>query len=57
MALEIQHAHPAAPHLRGGPEEFACLECGARFEAGRFSLEDAPTEAEEFFEAHLHRDR
>lgn len=54
MALEIQHAHPAAPHLRGGPEEFACLECGAHFEASRFSLEDAPDEAERFVAEHLH---
>jgi len=54
MALVIQHEHPAAPHLRGGPREFDCHECGAHFEV---PLEDESDEADRFVEAHLHRDR
>lgn len=46
--------HPLAPHLRGGPRELVCDRCGDRFEAGRFSLQDAPTEAERFVGEHLH---
>lgn len=57
MAITSEHAHPAAPHLRGGPAELRCDRCGARFEAGRFSLEDVADELDAFVRKHVHAER